>query len=385
MILDEPPSFFPPLKGLSSSDGGPTRDVSGGGLGTTAGPLIGGPGVVEAAGVSEAAATSATSATLGRLQAWSYPLGVSVPFPIPERCGHFDLAIGRDGTWYYRKSPIGRQPLCRLFARVLHRDFVGRYWLITPAECGLIEVELAPFTISDMAVRAGNAGKAGEILLTTNLGETFPLDRAHPLRLARVGAATPPGMTERAPATSSPAERLPLVRVRGRLEALLTRAVYYRLIETGFEKNGKFYIPSGGDLFCLGMLDDLLRSRLFFIRLRFMVFLKWFGPFLVLLGACLLWFWVVQARGAPAYRAVRSFGDGGSPWAHCLSGARAFSGGIALVRLRLDRLGPPQLRWLFSRFDPHELFLVGGSVRGRSFGPVSLGSIRRALRLETRL
>ena len=238
MVPDESPSF-PPLKSLSPS---------GDGLGTAAGPLVGSAG---ASGVSEASATSA------RLQAWGYPLGVSVPFPIPERCGRFELAIGRDGTWYYRKSPIGRRPLCRLFARVLHRDFVGRYWLITPAECGLIEVELAPFTISDMVVQAGNAGEAGEVLLTTNLGETFPLDRSHPLRLARVGASAPPEMTERAPAGPSPAERLPLVRVRGRLEALLTRAVYYRLIETGFEKNGKFYIPSGGALFCLGMLDDL--------------------------------------------------------------------------------------------------------------------------------
>ncbi len=266
MILDETPTF-PPLKGFSSSDDGPPvrptrdatqepRDGSGGTPETTAaGPLLGSTGVAGIAGVAGVSEASATSA---RVQAWGYPLGVSVPFRIPERCGRFDLAIGRDGTWYYRKSPIGRQPLCRLFARVLHRDFVGRYWLITPAECGLIEVELAPFTVSDMAVRTGNAGQAGEVLFTTNLGETFPLDRAHPLRLARVGAAPPEAPAESSPAASPvPVERLPLVRVRGRLEALLTRAVYYRLIETGFEKNGKFYIPSGGALFCLGMLDEL--------------------------------------------------------------------------------------------------------------------------------
>ena len=28
---------------------------------------------------------------------------------LPGRCD-FDIRIGRDGTWYYRGSPIGRQP-----------------------------------------------------------------------------------------------------------------------------------------------------------------------------------------------------------------------------------------------------------------------------------
>ena len=31
-------------------------------------------------------------------------------------CGDFQMRIARDGTWYYRGSPIGRLPLVKLFA-----------------------------------------------------------------------------------------------------------------------------------------------------------------------------------------------------------------------------------------------------------------------------
>ena len=55
------------------------------------------------------------------------------------------MRIARDGTWYYRGSPIGRLPLVKLFASVLRREDDGSYWLVTPAERGRVEVEDAPF------------------------------------------------------------------------------------------------------------------------------------------------------------------------------------------------------------------------------------------------
>ena len=36
-------------------------------------------------------------------------------------CGDFQMRIARDGTWFYRGSPIGRIALVKLFATVLHR------------------------------------------------------------------------------------------------------------------------------------------------------------------------------------------------------------------------------------------------------------------------
>ncbi len=57
---------------------------------------------------------------------------------LPIDCGDLDMRIARDGTWYYRGSPIGRAPLVKLFASVLRREQDGSYWLVTPAARGRI-------------------------------------------------------------------------------------------------------------------------------------------------------------------------------------------------------------------------------------------------------
>ena len=54
------------------------------------------------------------------------------------------MRIARDGTWYYRGSPINRIPLVKLFASVLRREADGTYWLVTPAERGRVIVEDVP-------------------------------------------------------------------------------------------------------------------------------------------------------------------------------------------------------------------------------------------------
>src|SRR5262245_47056551 len=77
-------------------------------------------------------------------------------------CGDFGLFIRRDGTWFYRGSPIGRKPLVKLFASVLRRDDDGGYWLVTPAEKGRIEVEDVPF----VAVEASITGAGHEQIVT---------------------------------------------------------------------------------------------------------------------------------------------------------------------------------------------------------------------------
>ena len=42
------------------------------------------------------------------------------------------MRIARDGTWYYRGSPINRIPLVKLFASVLRREADGRAHRYTP-------------------------------------------------------------------------------------------------------------------------------------------------------------------------------------------------------------------------------------------------------------
>lgn len=128
--------------------------------------------------------------------------------------GRFDIRIGYDGRWHYQGSPIDRKPLVKLFSSVLKRDGEGRYWLETPVEKGLIEVEDAPFLI----VTADWAGEGQQqiITLTTNLDEKVTVSAAHPLRVATH------------PETGEPR---PYVMVRDGLEARLTRPVFYELVE----------------------------------------------------------------------------------------------------------------------------------------------------------
>lgn len=162
-------------------------------------------------------------------------------------CGDFGIRIGRDGTWYYHGSPIGRKPLVKLFSTVLRRDDEGRYWLITPVEKGLIEVEDAPFTAVEMTQDGEGADQ--NVTLRTNLDDTVVVGAKHPLRV------------DEDPETGEPS---PYVLVRDNLEALILRPVFYHLVDIAEEREqgGKrvLGIVSDGDFWPLGRLDAADKS-----------------------------------------------------------------------------------------------------------------------------
>jgi len=134
----------------------------------------------------------------------------------PHDCGEFGIRIARDGTWYYEGSPIARQALVRLFSTVLKRDDQGDYWLETPAEKGRVEVDDAPFTAVELTVSGTDHHQV--LCLRTNVDEWIEMGPGHPLRVAED------------PKTHEPR---PYLLVRDRLEALVTRAVYYELVALG--------------------------------------------------------------------------------------------------------------------------------------------------------
>lgn len=133
-------------------------------------------------------------------------------------CGDFDIRIAADGTWFHEGSPIGRKPLVKLFSSVLRREEDGEYWLVTPVERGRVIVDDAPFTAVEFSV--SGEGRGQSIAFRTNLDDWVELDSVHPLRVA-VDRATD--------------EPRPYVLVRGRLEALILRSVYYGLAELAVE------------------------------------------------------------------------------------------------------------------------------------------------------
>ena len=139
--------------------------------------------------------------------------------PAPgESCGDFDIRIARDGTWYYKGTPISRLPLVKLFASVLRREADGSHWLVTPVERGTILVEDAPFVAVDVDRQPpASPGSADDSLIfRTNLDETVVAGPDHPIRVA-IDADT--------------GEPAPYIEVRDGLEALINRATFYRLVE----------------------------------------------------------------------------------------------------------------------------------------------------------
>lgn len=152
----------------------------------------------------------------------------------PPYCGDIGLAIKRDGTWLYQNSPIGRKPLVQLFARVLRKDADGRTYLVTPAEKVDVAVEDAPFLAVEMQAEA--TGRGQRLIFRTNVDDVVEAGPSNPIRFAHEEIAG--GLK-------------PYLLVRGRLEALLTRALYYDLVERAVEEPAGLGIWSGGAFFPL--------------------------------------------------------------------------------------------------------------------------------------
>src|SRR5271165_3410159 len=107
----------------------------------------------------------------------------------PVDCGDFDMRIARDGTWFYRGSLIGRPALVKLFASVLRREPDGRYWLVTPAERGRIEVEDVPFLAVALSVRC--EGREQQLIFRTNLDDIVTAGPDNPLRVETAANGEP--------------------------------------------------------------------------------------------------------------------------------------------------------------------------------------------------
>ena len=159
----------------------------------------------------------------------------------PPYCGEIDMRIAADGRWFYEGGPIGRERLVRLFSTVLRRDEDGHHYLVTPVERVRITVEDAPFLAVEL--HADGEGRDQRLTLRTNVGDVVEVGPDTPLRFedeAQTGGLKP------------------YVRVRGRLDALLSRPLLYQLAEhfreetvdgervLGAWSNGVFFPASAG-------------------------------------------------------------------------------------------------------------------------------------------
>lgn len=128
----------------------------------------------------------------------------------PEHCGHSDMRIARDGTWFHQGSPIGRAAMVRLFSTILRREPDGSHVLVTPVEKLDIDVEDAPFLAVEMKVEG--AGENAEIAFRLNTGDLLPAGPDHRIRFEEHDDGPHP-----------------YLHVRAGLEALIARPVYYEI------------------------------------------------------------------------------------------------------------------------------------------------------------
>ena len=128
--------------------------------------------------------------------------------------------------------PFTRTALVRLFSTVLRREGDVHY-LVTPQEKLAIEVEDAPFLAVDFVSSGENLSR--EIGFQTNTDDVVFAGPGHAVWIEQ--DANGPR---------------PYVHVRGGMNALIARSVYYPLMELAEESGGRLWLRSRGERFDLG-------------------------------------------------------------------------------------------------------------------------------------
>jgi len=152
----------------------------------------------------------------------------------PDHSGTIDMRIDPAGNWFYNGSPIAREALVRLFASILRRDPDGRFVLVTPVEKLAMTVEDAPFAAVEMAAEGSGANQV--LNFRTNVGDIVTLDAEHRLWFD---------------VENEHGGLKPYISVRGGLEALVTRALTFDLIELAMAHDGADGLWSSGVFFPL--------------------------------------------------------------------------------------------------------------------------------------
>jgi hypothetical protein len=147
----------------------------------------------------------------------------------PPYCGHSNMRIARDGTWFHNARPLERTALVRLFATILRREPDGTHVLVTPVEKLAIDVDCTAFRAVQMT--SEGMGKERRLAFTLDSGDAVLLGRDNALSVA-----------------NTPAGPSPRIAVRFGLEAELTRPIYYELAQlaiaegsTGIWSNGAYF------------------------------------------------------------------------------------------------------------------------------------------------
>ena len=156
----------------------------------------------------------------------------------PKFCGDIDMKIMRNGKWFYMGTEIKRPAMVKLFSGILRLDSDNCYYLVTPVEKVRISVEDAPFIATSLI--SENKDNINHLYFITNVNEKILLTKNNPLEIKINNITQEPS---------------PYIFVRKNLKALISRSVFYELIELATKKNidGKdcLVLASAGEVFKL--------------------------------------------------------------------------------------------------------------------------------------
>jgi hypothetical protein len=155
----------------------------------------------------------------------------------PKKTGDMDLRIDREGRWLHESSEIKKSAIVTLFASLLKAE--GKdYYLVSPNEKWQIQVDIAPLHIvsAERTIRKG----VQVISFSSSTGDHFLLDRGHPLSMQEFSGTL-----------------MPIVSVRDNLNGLISRSVFYQLVDWGTSRSvvegcNELMINSLGCEFSLG-------------------------------------------------------------------------------------------------------------------------------------
>ena len=160
----------------------------------------------------------------------------------PPFCGEIDMRILRNGKWTYMGSEIKRPAMIKLFSNIIRLDDDGYYYLVTPVEKVRIKVDDVPFVAVSMKKIKDEGVNC--LSFTTNVQDEVTLSKENPIEIV----------------INDNDEPSPYITIRKNLKALISRSVYYDLINMAEEEiidNKKFLvIKSNNTLFKLYEINN---------------------------------------------------------------------------------------------------------------------------------
>ena len=160
----------------------------------------------------------------------------------PACCGELPMHIKSNGEWWYQGTPILRPALVKLFSTILRHDDDGHFYLVTPVEKVKIVVDDAPFVA--VVVDKFEENGVEYLCFKTQTDDLVVLDEAHSLWVNYDANGEP----------------RPYIHVRDRLDALVSRTVFYQLVEWAsiqhIDGRPCYAVQSAGQWFVIAPVDE---------------------------------------------------------------------------------------------------------------------------------